>query len=213
MLAFFSGVLFAANNLFIQMLEVEPLEMLLVRSIVQCLVLGIVAADHPTPREKRTWSAVVFVGLQALFGGFRLLLTFACLTYLPLGDALTLMFSEPLFTVVLSTVLLRTGGLTLPKLGFCVSLVIGMLFCVQPPLLFGSDKSSKEVQTDEEDEDNSNNYFIGAILAVTCAICGALCNICITRYFHRTNCLRKSHEKSNKNKQRLTDAKDFGPAC
>ncbi len=83
LLALLSGVLFTANNLFIQLLAVDPLEMLLVRSVVQSLVLGIVAADcavHQEGGEKPRSAAKVFAALQAVFGGIRLLLNFACLS-------------------------------------------------------------------------------------------------------------------------------------
>ncbi len=85
LLALLSGVLFTANNLFIQLLDVDPLEMLLVRSVVQSLVLGVAAADCAAHYgrlecEKPRAAAKTFAGLQALFGGLRLLLNFACLS-------------------------------------------------------------------------------------------------------------------------------------
>ena len=42
-LALTSGLLFTANNFLIQYYEVDPLEMLLVRSVIQSIVLGTVA--------------------------------------------------------------------------------------------------------------------------------------------------------------------------
>ncbi len=192
--------------------------MLLVRSIVQSLVLGIVAADYSQSlgedgREKPSVTSrfcagfqvflvlgecikhfssrlrtLFFYFLQGLLGGLRLLLNFACLSRLPLGDALTLIFSEPLFTVVLSALFHRGsgGGLGVTKVAFCVSLVTGMLLCVQPPSLFGEFGEQRYNHTDDDSVKKapgygSDDYFAGAAMAVACALCGALCNVFISR--------------------------------
>lgn len=67
----------------------------------------------------------------------RLLLQLACLHYLPLGDALTLIFTEPLWTVAASKLVL---GTRIGPWKFCFALVLltGMFLCIQPPFLFGA---------------------------------------------------------------------------
>ena len=72
--------------------------------------------------------------LQGLIGGLRILFQFACVLYMPLGDALTIVFTEPLWTVLLSRLVLsiRIGAW---KIIFGCLLLCGMVLCVQPPFL------------------------------------------------------------------------------
>ena len=48
-----------------------------------------------------------------MFGGARILLNLACVLYMPIGDALTIVFTEPLWTLALSKLLLKV------KIGAC----------------------------------------------------------------------------------------------
>jgi drug/metabolite transporter (DMT)-like permease len=62
-------------------------------------------------------------------------LQFACLAFMPLGDALTLVFTEPLWTIILSKIILRT------RVGwwkgiFAVILIAGMVLTIQPEFMF-----------------------------------------------------------------------------
>ena len=75
--------------------------------------------------------------MQGICSGVRLLLQLACLHYLPLGDALTLIFTEPLWTVVASKLVLGTR-IGPWKFSFALVLLTGMFLCIQPPFLFGT---------------------------------------------------------------------------
>ena len=117
--------------------------------------------------------------VQATFGGLRLFFNFTCLPYIPIGDALTLIFSEPLFTIVLSYIFLRIG-LSIWKLLLCACLLAGMILSVQPPFLFFNNAT----ETDNDDNQTSirsNYYSFGAVMAICCAVCGALCNVSINK--------------------------------
>ena len=77
----------------------------------------------------------LYVALQGLVGAVRLYLNYACLAYLPLGDALTIIFTEPLFTMIFSCVAFHFRmGIFRMTLAF--GLLSGMILCVQPPLIF-----------------------------------------------------------------------------
>ena len=87
-------------------------------------------AIEPTPKLVK-----LFVVLQGLVGAVRLYLNFSCLAFLPLGDALTIIFTEPLFTMIFSCIAFRY------KVGICqvslaFGLLAGMIMCVQPPIFF-----------------------------------------------------------------------------
>ena len=132
-----------------------------------------------------------------------------CLAFLPIGDALTIIFTEPLFTVLLSLLFLRVR-IGVWKAALCAGLAAGMILCVQPPFIF-SQHHFDVSDIDGDDEGNSTsptaaaswniselvlgvmppseepvtpfgaNYYFGVILAMGCAVCGSLCNIAISR--------------------------------
>ena len=116
-MAILSGVLCTASNFFVQYFQVDAIEMLLVRSGLQSIVLGAVVTlgrerHIRNTNEMSICSTRIWIGVQAVIGSVLLLLNFACLQYMPIGDALTLVFTEPLFTILLSFILYRT------KIGF-----------------------------------------------------------------------------------------------
>ena len=145
-LSMLSGLLFTANNFLIQFFKIEALEVLFVRSVVQSFILGLTtlslrkcdqrrSADFSPPTENYSNKIKLFVVLQALVGAIRLYLNFACLAYLPLGDALTIIFTEPLFTMFFSCLAFRYR-LGFCQLGLAFCLLSGMILCVQPPIFF-----------------------------------------------------------------------------
>ena len=142
-MAILSGVLCTASNFFVQYFQVDAIEMLLVRSGLQSIVLGAVVTlgreQHiRNQNEMSICSTRIWIGVQAVIGSVLLLLNFACLQYMPIGDALTLVFTEPLFTILLSFILYRTKiGFT--KGIFCICLIAGLLLSVQPPFLFSNE--------------------------------------------------------------------------
>ena len=82
-----------------------------------------------------------WIAFQALFGALRLYFNFACLQYLPLGDALTIIFTEPLFTVILSFLLLKTS-IGFIKFILCIGLLTGMMLSIQPPFIFNANNGT-----------------------------------------------------------------------
>ena len=98
-------------------------------------------------------------------------------------DAITIMFTEPLFTVVLSFVF-SIISIGLVKMLLCCGLLIGMILTVQPPIIFG-DKTTNNSTLDEIVQDipptNSEEYYVGVLMAMGCAVLGAFCNISINK--------------------------------
>ena len=73
---------------------------------------------------------------QGICAGLTLCCAFLAVTSsLPLGDALTLVASQPLFTMVLSALFLG-HRLRLYKLTFAFILITGIVLVIQPPALF-----------------------------------------------------------------------------
>ena len=72
-----SGILHTANNFLIQFFEVDALELLLVRSAAQAVVLGLIAATATDSNLlPSTLATKFYVALQALLAGIRLYLNF-----------------------------------------------------------------------------------------------------------------------------------------
>ena len=106
----------------------------------QALILGSLVTVSPlgrSPNRTSNISVKFWIAFQALFGALRLYFNFACLQYLPLGDALTIIFTEPLFTVVLSFILLKTS-IGFIKFILCLGLLTGMMLSIQPPFMFNA---------------------------------------------------------------------------
>ena len=137
-LATLSGVLFTVNNFLFQYFELNLTDMFLVRSGLKAAVLGLVlvltGCSNFLARTPLDWFLII---AQSITSGARVGLTFACLKLLPLGDALTIIFSEPLWTLMLSSVFLRTR-VGWWKLMFSLFLITGVVLCTQPPVLFSS---------------------------------------------------------------------------
>ena len=210
LLAVLSGILFTANNFLVKYYTIEAVDMLLVRSGLQTVLMAFIIlvtkrSFLPTARLDK-----VLVLLQGLIGGLRILLQFACVLFMPLGDALTIVFTEPLWTVLLSRLALgiRIGAW---KIIFGCLLLCGMVLCVQPPFLFphhhhhhhhphphhhNSTHNTthigfiatfadifirrKKAVLDEE-TDEETDYYIGVVLALGTAVTGAMANVCIAR--------------------------------
>jgi drug/metabolite transporter (DMT)-like permease len=105
--------------------------------------MGLVATASPysrgtceTQNNTISWRLKVWICLQAVLSAVRLYVSYAMLAYLPLGDAVTIMFVEPLFTLVFSFLFLRLSA-SLWRILLCFGLLLGMVFTVQPPFVFG----------------------------------------------------------------------------
>ena len=131
-LAVLSGVLFTTNNFYVQYLTLDPGEMLLVRSGLQVVTLLVilVTTSGPAAFLPLGTSDRVLVMLQGLCSAARVFLQFSCLQHLPLGDALTLIFTEPLWTLLASRLLLGSR-ISAWKVAFSLVLLAGMFLCIQ----------------------------------------------------------------------------------
>ena len=114
---------------------------------------------------------------------------------MPIGDALTIVFTEPLWTLILSKLILKIR-IGMWKLFFGLLLIAGMVLCIQPPFLFpvspelpiNSTMNETDSNPDALDQDHdlidspsSSNYYLGVLMAVCTAMFGALNNVVIAR--------------------------------
>ena len=105
-----------------------------------------------------------------------------------------MIFTEPLFTIVLSFLFLRTS-IGFSKMIMCLGLLCGMMLSIQPPFIFGEKSNSTDTTginsttfanatSNEEKHRRDNNYYFGVTLALSCAIFGSMCNILINKCEH-----------------------------
>ena len=65
--------------------------------------------------------------------------------FLPLGDAMVIIFTTPLFTVILSLLCFRIK-IGLWKAGLCAVLFAGMILNIQPPFIFPTETPEPGVE-------------------------------------------------------------------
>jgi len=193
-MATISGILFTVNNFLFQFFSLNVTNMLLTRSSMQVAILGLIlivtGCTNVKPNGTAGWVLVV---AQSIFSGARVGLTFACLDYLPIGDALTIIFSEPLWTLILSKLFLRTK-IGLWKSSFAVILLVGVLLCAQPPFVFKNFNSRLhhtpentsipdfvDEGVDASTPSSSFKTYLGTALAIGAAVSGALSNILVAK--------------------------------
>jgi drug/metabolite transporter (DMT)-like permease len=134
-LAFLSGAFFTLSSAGVKGLtSVDPMELLVVRSLLQIAVMLSVAIRNGEnllgPKGQRG-----LLQLQGIVGGSTLVLLFFTFRRLPLGDATTIIFSSPVFVMIMSFLFLRE------PCGFfrttIVSLLLtGVVLISKPPFIF-----------------------------------------------------------------------------
>ena len=199
-LAFISGLIFTGNNVVIQMLHCDYSDTLLIRSLVQVLVIGSICKIKglslwpkigPNPTKLR--ALIVF---QGIFGALLIILGFSCVLFMPLGDALTLIFSAPLSTMCTAAIFLGQQ-LRLFKITCGVMLVIGTVLVIKPPFIFNPDLDDIDDTVDRSSHNNNRStvtsfysslyhqdkhdslYFIGVIIALSSAMADGFLNVAI----------------------------------
>jgi len=175
-LAILSGLLFTFTNFLFQYLKMNPTEALAVRSVLQILLLGTILVCTCKPFYPGTCTSKALLSLQGLCSSLRVGCALSSMTYIPLGDALAIIFTEPIWTLLLTKVFLGSK-ISLRKLLFCLLLVAGAVLVIKPPGIFPA--PSEEAVIGEGDP--SYVLFIGTGLALGAAISGAMQNVLIAK--------------------------------
>ena len=137
--AFMSGFIFTLNNWAIQSQRLDFSETIIVRGVAQIGIIGCInfyKGNHlwPSVGDKPNKLRALML-MQGLFAGIMVICTYCCLLFLPLGDALTLIFSAPLATMTMAAIFLGQS-LRLYKISFGLVLLSGTVLVVRPPFLF-----------------------------------------------------------------------------
>ena len=191
-LAILSGLLYTFTNFLFQYLKMNPTEALAVRSVLQILLLGSILICTCKPFYPGTCTSKALLSLQGLCSGLRVGCALSSMTYIPLGDALTIIFTEPIWTLLFTKVFLGSK-ISLRKLLFCLLLIAGAVLVIKPPGIFPEPSREntlklffKAKSLSGEDAilgegDPSYVLLIGTVLALGAAISGAMQNVLIAR--------------------------------
>ena len=97
-------------------------------------------------KDKNLYVLRILLLLQGLFGGFNNLGAFVAVTMMPIGDAHALVFSAPLPTMLLSSVLFRTK-VRIYKFLCAISVLSGIILIAKPSYIFGVQHFAQKTNT------------------------------------------------------------------
>ena len=198
-LANFSGFIFTLNNCVIQTLKLDFSEVMLVRSLLQLILFSSIICYRGYSILPRIGSKPLLIqfctAFQGIWGGLMIICGVSCVTFMPLGDAMTLLFTAPFSTIVLAAIFLK-HRLRLFRMTACLLLGAGAVLVIRPQFIFGAPDPEddyitqnfndsfvvlfREVHKDRNTINYHNKwYYIGAIIALSSAMCDGFLNITI----------------------------------
>merc|ERR1719167_1748672 len=134
-MAFASGLFFTANSFVIKGTGLSFGEINAVRSIIQTLLMTFITLGNGGSIWPKTSTQRIMLILVGISGSLMMLTSFACIKFMPVSDATTLMFTSPLFTIILSA-LTMNERLTYLKTLIAVVLMSGIVLVTKPSFLF-----------------------------------------------------------------------------
>ena len=131
LLALLSGLLFTGNNFVLHECEVRVVDVVLVRWLVQAGAAALLLFTRGERMAGPDWATTGLAALQGTAGSLAVVCSMLSVAYMPVPDALCIIFSNPAVTILLSALLLGEP-LSLLKLLSAVLLVGGAALVCQP---------------------------------------------------------------------------------
>ena len=152
--------------------SVSSWQMLLLRNaVILVLVVPIMVWSKVSPLGPPDTVTRLRLGLQAVTSNILVLCYYEAMMRLPLGDAGAIMFSSPVFTMIMSVFMLRERC-GLYRLLVSIVLVSGVIVVSRPPAIFG------DLEVDLKDMKHSADV-IGILAAVLGALLSAWTTIIV----------------------------------
>jgi len=170
-LAILSGILFTANNFIINQFQVVVSDAVLVRCIIVISIYTLIiysSGDKILPQNQKK---KLFTLAQGLAGAINFITSLASVSFMPVPDALCIIFACPIVTMVLSVIILG-DKLNVLKCISGILLLLGVVLVCQPPFLFHQLQDGVV---------HDNLYYIGVSLAVTACCTGGLLDVLVAR--------------------------------
>jgi len=185
-LAIISGLLFTCSNFFVQYFILNPAEALGARSLLQVVLVG----GYMAATCRSAWPglppALACLVVQGVMAGLRVGLSYSSMALLPIGDAITIIFTEPIWTLLLSRLIFGTR-ISLRLVASCSLLVVGAVVVVRPPGLFPPPEASLHPGQPV------SGVLVGAAVALAASVAGAGQNVLISRLMEVPPCVLLLH--------------------
>jgi len=159
-LALTSGLLYSIKDILIKKFQVNFVDNVFIQSMmITILSVTVVKLGRKnllldsSEGEKTIQKYVILVGVGIL-NGLNMMCYFLGVLYIPLGDALTIIYTGPMFTMIFSYIFLGTKQ-GLWKLSCTLLLLVGVTLAVRPPFIFS--------QTDLHIQENNQTILVRTI--------------------------------------------------
>ena len=96
--------------------------------------LFVLEFSEDTTSVERLKKYCVLIG-QGVLAGLNMMCSYLGVLYIPLGDALTIIYTAPIFTMIFSYIFLRTRQ-GFWKIFLATLLMIGVILVIRPPFMF-----------------------------------------------------------------------------
>jgi len=188
-LALVSGGIFTANNFFINQFHVSVPDLLLVRTLMQMLIYSSICYYRDLSLLPGPSGQKMLILLQGAMSSLMVVTAVASVSYMPVPDALCIMFSCPVVTIILSAIVLK-DRLSTGKVLAGLLLLCGVVLVCKPPFLFNSNSQKarmtvrkNHITTSESynQDDEYSLYYVGFILALTSCISGGVNNVVVSK--------------------------------
>ena len=200
-LALTSSLFFTFYGLLIKKFHMDFVDILFLRSLIQTPLLilfvkirrrnlFVLEFSEDTTSVERLKKYCVLIG-QGVLAGLNMMCSYLGVLYIPLGDALTIIYTAPIFTMIFSYIFLRTRQ-GFWKISLAILLMIGVILIIRPPFIFPQNapklqfhqQSKKTNQTFMAGENNSRMeietfYWMGVAMSLGASCIGGLMNVSI----------------------------------
>ena len=191
-LALSSSIVYTFYGLLIKEFNLDFVDNMVVRSVLQIPLVVIFVKlrgknillefpEHATKREK-VKKYMVLIG-AGILTGLNMMCTYLGVLYIPLGDAMTIIYTAPIFTMVFSSIFLRIRQ-GIWKIFFALILMIGVILVIRPPFLFPHHLENLQLRSTNQTlmvefitKDDQNIYWIGVAICIGAAACTGLMNV------------------------------------
>ena len=175
-LANLSGVIFTLNNCIIQWMKLDFSEIMLVRGSIQVMFFTMLLLSNgysvfPTIGDNPTKTRLLVI-FQGICGGLMVICSVSSVTFMPLGDAMVLIFMAPLSTMILAAIFLR-HTVRLYKIVNALLLIAGAILVIQPTFIFDNLQNLTPSY-------HNYYYYLGAVIALSSAVFDGFVNITIS---------------------------------
>ena len=112
-------------------------------------------------KTENIFVVLLLVITQAICSGLTLLGNYVSFLYMPFADAMTIVYTAPVFTMVLSSIFFK-DRFKFYKIFCTILLLFGVILVLQPPKLFGQPKTEDNPNTTES---RYRGFYFGSFMA------------------------------------------------